>query len=310
MCANCGCGEGKKVTLTDMRTGEHVHVDAEGHEVRHSHSHETGHEHSHSHSHDHSHTHEHEHSEPQLHLPGEHRLEHHHHHEDGHHSHSHAEATTIQLEQDILHKNDRLAEQNRGWLEGRGIRALNIMSSPGAGKTTLLERTIRDQGQSLDIRVIEGDQETTRDGERIRAAGSTVIQINTGAGCHLDADMIGRALRQLDPPARSMILIENVGNLVCPAMFDLGEKARVVVASVAEGDDKPSKYPHMFRGADLVLLNKMDLLPYVNFKTADFEKSVHDLNPHARILPVSATTGTGLEAWYQWLKDGSQTQDD
>jgi hydrogenase nickel incorporation protein HypB len=264
MCANCGCAEGTGVTLTNLQTGRHVHLHADGHE----HGHEHGHDHEHSHSHPHDHEH----------------------------------GTMIRLEHDVLSKNDRLAEQNRGWLDGRGIRAVNMMSSPGAGKTTLLERTIRELGAELGIRVIEGDQETLRDGERIRAAGCTVIQINTGAGCHLDAEMIGRALRQLDPPPRSMVMIENVGNLVCPAMFDLGERAKVVVASVTEGDDKPAKYPHMFHAADVIILNKMDLLPHVDFKVAAFEQTVREHNPRAQIFKLSATRGEGLDAWYQWLR--------
>jgi hydrogenase nickel incorporation protein HypB len=276
MCATCGCAENSETVLTNLQTGQHVHLDAEGHE----HAHDHGHEHPHSHSHDH----------------------HAHGHDDHDHGHGHEHGETVRLEHNVLSKNDRLAEQNRGWLEGRGIRAINLMSSPGAGKTTLLERTIREAGAELEIRVIEGDQATTRDGERIRAAGATVVQINTGAGCHLDAAMIGRALRQLDPPARSMVLIENVGNLVCPAMFDLGEEARVVVASVTEGDDKPAKYPHMFHAADVVILNKMDLLPHVKFNLAAFEQSVRELNPEARIFQVSATGGNGLEHWYQWLR--------
>ena len=215
----------------------------------------------------------------------------------------------IRLERDLLSKNDRLAEQNRGWLESRGIRALNLMSSPGAGKTTLLERTIRELGAELGLGVIEGDQATRRDAERVRTAGCNVIQINTGAGCHLDAAMVGCALRQLDPRPRSVVLIENVGNLVCPALFDLGEEARVVVASVTEGDDKPAKYPHMFRGADVIVLNKMDLLPHVVFDMAVFEHTARELNPHARIFQISATRGDGLEAWYQWLREeGNKTR--
>lgn len=283
MCATCGCGEGNEVTITNMETGQHIHLDAEGHEFAHSHAHDPAHPHTHEqlHSHEHSHSHTHPHV----------------------HEHGHEHGTVIRLEQDVLAKNDRLAQQNRGWLDGRDVRAINIMSSPGAGKTTLLERTIRDLGTALGIRVIEGDQETTRDAERIRAAGCKVIQINTGVGCHLDAAMVGRALRQLDPPQRSMVMIENVGNLVCPALFDLGERARVVVASVTEGDDKPAKYPHMFRGAGVIILNKIDLLPHVDFKTAAFEKIVREMNPQARILPVSATRGDGLEAWYQWLRE-------
>lgn len=269
MCAHCGCAEGNDVTISDLQTGWHVHLDADGRELAHTH------EHSHEHGHDHDHG--------------------HHHHDDAH---------TIRLEHDLLAKNNRLAEQNRGWLEGRGIRAFNLMSSPGAGKTTLLERTMREAGRDLGLRVIEGDQATARDGERLRAAGCSVIQINTGAGCHLDAAMVGRALRQLDPPAGSVVMIENVGNLVCPALFDLGERRKIVVASVTEGDDKPAKYPHMFRGADMILLNKVDLLPHVTFEMAAFEQSARELNPRARILKISATRGEGLAAWYTWLRGG------
>ncbi|HEX3797684.1 MAG TPA: hydrogenase nickel incorporation protein HypB [Verrucomicrobiae bacterium] len=288
--------------MTNLQTGEHVHVDAAGNEFVHSHDHhhkdehEHHHEHGDGHSHSHSHSHGHEHSH-------EHGHSHEHEHGNGH---THSHGSVVSLEHEVLLKNDRLAEQNRGWLEGRAIRAVNLMSSPGAGKTTLLERTIRERGSALNLRVIEGDQETTRDGERIRAAGASVVQINTGAGCHLDAAMVGRALRQLDPPARSLVMIENVGNLVCPAMFDLGEQARAVVASVTEGDDKPAKYPHMFRGADAVVLNKMDLLPHVQFDVAAFEKRVHELNPRAKIFRVSATRGDGLDAWYDWLRDAGE----
>jgi hydrogenase nickel incorporation protein HypB len=230
-----------------------------------------------------------------------------HEHHDGHgHSHSHEHGTIIPLEHNLLSKNDRLAERNRGWLAGRGIHAVNLMSSPGAGKTTLLERTIRELGAELRIHVIEGDQETALDGKRIRAAGAAAIQINTGAACHLDAEMAGAALRQLDPPQGSVVLIENVGNLVCPAMFDLGEQARVIVASVPEGDDKPAKYPHMFRKADVIVLNKMDLLPHVQFDVAAFERAARNLNPAALIFQVSATTGQGLEAWREWLRAGAK----
>jgi hydrogenase nickel incorporation protein HypB len=221
------------------------------------------------------------------------------------HSHGKEHAAIIRLEHDVLLKNDRLAEQNRGWLDGRGVRAINLMSSPGAGKTTLLERTIRELGAELGLRVIEGDQETTRDAERIRSAGANVIQINTGTGCHLDAAMIGRALRQLDPPRDSVVMIENVGNLVCPAMFDLGEQARVVVASVTEGDDKPGKYPYIFRRADVIVLNKMDLLSHLDFQAAAFEQAALELNPRALIFHVSATRGDGLESWYRWLRADS-----
>ena len=212
-----------------------------------------------------------------------------------------ADSRTVELQQKILAKNDRLAGENRAWLSSRGILAVNLMSSPGAGKTTLLERTARDAGARLGLTVIEGDQETTLDASRIEAAGCTVAQINTGAGCHLDASMIARGLRALDPRPGSVLVIENVGNLVCPALFDLGEAARVVLSSVTEGADKPVKYPQMFRGADLVLLTKVDLLPYVDFDTERHARDLKMISPGAQILPVSATTGEGLPAWYGWL---------
>jgi hydrogenase nickel incorporation protein HypB len=266
MCANCGCDDDAETTMTDLQTGRHVHLRLDSGGIERAHSH---------------------------------------HHNDAHgHSHEHAHVATIRLERDVLSKNDRLAAQNRGWLEGRGVRAINLMSSPGAGKTTLLEKTIRELGAELGICVIEGDQATTRDGERVKAAGCAVVQINTGAGCHLDAATVGRALRQLDPPRGSLVMIENVGNLVCPALFDLGEGARVVMASVTEGDDKPAKYPHMFRAADVVVINKIDLLPHVDFKTSAFEQSAREMNPRARFFHISATLGNGLESWYRWLREG------
>ncbi|HTF33673.1 MAG TPA: hydrogenase nickel incorporation protein HypB [Myxococcota bacterium] len=209
----------------------------------------------------------------------------------------------VRLELDLLAKNNRIAERNRGWLEGRQTVALNLMSAPGSGKTTLLEQTIRDLGAELRLGVVEGDQETSRDAERIRQAGCPVVQINTGTGCHLDAEMLGSALRTLDPPPASLVFIENVGNLVCPALFDLGEKARVVISSVTEGEDKPMKYPHMFRASDLVVLNKMDLLPYVEFDVDRFLAHSRSVNPRVRVLPVSATRGDGLSAWYAWLRE-------
>ncbi|HEV2450859.1 MAG TPA: hydrogenase nickel incorporation protein HypB [Streptosporangiaceae bacterium] len=206
---------------------------------------------------------------------------------------------TITLEQKILARNDELAARNRDWLAQRGVLAINLMSSPGAGKTTLLERTARDLG--LVLSVIEGDQETALDASRISAAGCKVVQINTGAGCHLDAAMVAGALTELDPPALSVLMIENVGNLVCPALFDLGETARVVISSVTEGDDKPAKYPHMFARADLVLVNKTDLLPYLDFDLARHAADIKRLSPAAQILEVSAVTGSGMADWYSWL---------
>ena len=202
----------------------------------------------------------------------------------------------------MLAKNDMLAARNRGWFEGRSIVALNLMSSPGAGKTSLLERTIRDLSPELSLSVIEGDQETVLDAERIRATGSRVVQINTGSGCHLDADMLAQGIRSLDPPAQSVVFIENVGNLVCPALFDLGEQSKVVIMSVTEGDDKPLKYPHMFRAANLLVLNKLDLLPYVNFDVERCIGYARQINPDIEVLTLSVTAGADLDRWYDWLR--------
>lgn len=209
---------------------------------------------------------------------------------------------TIPLAIDVLAANDRIAALNRTWLESRGITALNVMSSPGSGKTTILEATINALGSERRLYVIEGDQETARDTIRIRNAGAPAVQINTGTGCHLDSRMIDDALRKLQPEQDSIIFIENVGNLVCPALFDLGEQARVVVASVTEGDEKPLKYPYIFRSADLILLNKIDLLAHVNFEVKRFLEYALSLNPRVAVLPVSATKGEGLEQWYCWMK--------
>ncbi|MGH3930528.1 MAG: hydrogenase nickel incorporation protein HypB [Pseudonocardiaceae bacterium] len=205
------------------------------------------------------------------------------------------------LEQAVLARNDALAERNRDWFAQRGILAVNLMSSPGAGKTTLLERTIRELGTQLQLCVVEGDQETVLDADRIRATGAPAVQINTGSGCHLDAEMLASGLRTLEPPDGSVVLVENVGNLVCPALFDLGEQARVVITSVTEGAEKPRKYPHMFRSATLVLLNKIDLLPYVDFDVAVFLEGARAANPGVEVLQLSATRGDGMTEWYDWL---------
>ena len=218
------------------------------------------------------------------------------------HDHPHTRTETITLEQKVLAKNDLIAEQNRQWLAERAILALNMTSSPGAGKTTLLERTIRELEGYRPVAVIEGDQETLLDAERIQAAGARAVQVNTGAGCHLDADMVHRALHALDPEPESLLFIENVGNLVCPALFDLGEHSKVVVISVTEGQDKPLKYPHMFAAAGLVLINKIDLVPYVSFNLEACLGFARSVNPGVEILPVSATTGDGLDAWYDWIR--------
>ena len=300
MCVTCGCSNTDSVTITDAETGmqmpmmaqvgaghAHEHVDAQGRMHRHSHDSDHVHDHDHEHSHDHDHDHSHDRSPD---------------HENAAAVHAKMHGKTIALEQQILAKNQLLAERNRGWLAGREILALNLVSSPGSGKTTLLERTIRDVGAELTISVIEGDQATVNDAERIRAAGARAIQINTGAGCHLEADMLGRALDELKPPPQSVVMIENVGNLVCPALFDLGERAKVVILSVTEGEDKPIKYPHMFKAAELMLLNKIDLLPHLRFDVARCVAYAHEVNPNIRVLQVSAQTGEGMDAWYGWLK--------
>ncbi|HEY6531287.1 MAG TPA: hydrogenase nickel incorporation protein HypB [Acidimicrobiales bacterium] len=240
-------------------------------------------------------THEHLHDHPHPH-------DHPHDHTTHDHDHDHGEVVT--LEQQVLARNDLGAARNRGWFEGRGILALNLMSSPGAGKTTLLVRTITDLLTDEDgrgVAVVEGDQETAFDAERVRATGADVVQVNTGSGCHLDAEMLARALQVLDPAVGSLVMIENVGNLVCPALFDLGEAARVVIMSVTEGDDKPLKYPHMFRRADLLVLNKLDLLPHVEFDVDRCTADARRLNPDLEVVAVSATRGDGLDDWYDWL---------
>ena len=210
--------------------------------------------------------------------------------------------TTISLEAEILAKNDLLAERNRGWFDAKNILALNMVSSPGSGKTTLLERTITDLKEVLPINVVEGDQETVNDAARIKSTGCKVVQINTGTGCHLEADMLANGIKQLQPPTNSVVMIENVGNLVCPALFDLGEKCKVAVLSVTEGEDKPIKYPHMFRASDVMILNKIDLLPYLNFNVEDCINYAKTVNPNIKVFQLSATTGDGMDEWYDWLK--------
>lgn len=215
-----------------------------------------------------------------------------------------SQARMVSIERDILARNDDFAADNRRWLAGRGILALNLVSSPGSGKTSLLVRTIsalQAMPQAVPVSVVEGDQQTSFDAERIRATGAPALQINTGKGCHLDAQMVGRALTRLAPPEGSVLLVENVGNLVCPAAFDLGEAAKVVVLSVTEGEDKPLKYPDMFAAASLMLINKIDLLPHLSFdmdKTIDFALRV---NPRLQVIPLSATSGEGFDAWLAWL---------
>ncbi|MCX7892469.1 MAG: hydrogenase nickel incorporation protein HypB [Burkholderiales bacterium] len=217
-----------------------------------------------------------------------------------------SQARMLTIEQDILAKNDAYAARNREWLADRGIFALNLVSSPGSGKTTLLVRTIEALRGAVELTVIEGDQQTTHDADRVRATGVRAIQINTGKGCHLDAHMVGRALERLAPPDDSVLMIENVGNLVCPSSFDLGEAHKVVVLSVTEGEDKPLKYPDMFHAASLMLLNKIDLLPYLDFDVDACLANARRVNAKMAILPVSARTGQGMEEWLAWVVQGAQ----
>ncbi|MEZ5829696.1 MAG: hydrogenase nickel incorporation protein HypB [Dongiaceae bacterium] len=290
MCGHCGCGGDEAVTIQNLQTGERMAMaqavkSANGH--IHAHDHDHGHHHHHGHGHDHDHGHAHPHA---------------HEHGEPHHHHDHGTGAIVELEAQVLAKNDALAARNRAWLAGREILALNLVSAPGAGKTTLLERTIRDLKAVLPIYVIEGDQATANDGERIRNAGAPVVQVNTGTGCHLEADMVARGFAELRPPVGSLVLIENVGNLVCPALFDLGENAKVAILSATEGEDKPLKYPHMFRAARVMLLNKIDLLPHVDFDVAQAIDNARAVNPDITVLRVSARSGEGLSAWYDWLR--------
>jgi hydrogenase nickel incorporation protein HypB len=233
--------------------------------------------------------------------PG-HEHEHHHEQGQGHHAHPHKK-TIVELEQDILQSNNLKAMQNRGFFEAKNIFAMNLVSSPGSGKTSFLEKTLKDLKKEIPFYVIEGDQQTFQDAQRIEALGTPVIQINTGQGCHLDGDMVYRALKALQPEENSVVMIENVGNLVCPAMFDLGENSRIVLISVTEGDDKPIKYPDMFQSADICVINKIDLLPYVNFNVDKAKEYAMRVNHHLKFFEVSATTGEGMESWYRWLRE-------
>ncbi len=286
MCTTCGCSDGAKATVTDMQTGKTANMpDHHDHDHTHDHSDDHNHDHFHQHAHSHGSEHSHEHA----------------------HTHANMHGTTISLEADILEKNNVIAERNRGWFEGRNILALNLVSSPGSGKTTLLERTITDLKDELPINVIEGDQETVNDAARIKNTGCHVVQINTGTGCHLEADMLARGLKDLNPPLDSVVMIENVGNLVCPALFDLGENCKVAILSVTEGEDKPIKYPHMFRAADVMILNKIDLLPHLNFSVEDCINYAKTVNPDIKIFQLSAVSGEGLTDWYHWLKQKIQS---
>jgi hydrogenase nickel incorporation protein HypB len=262
MCETCGCGDKDGVKI---------------HNPHHTHDHDSKHVHEHEFDHDHEHNHEH------------------------HHSHDHSHQKIVDLNLDILAGNNMTAAMNRRFFEGRRVLCLNMVSSPGSGKTTILEKTISHLAVSRKLFVIEGDQQTMLDADRIEKAGAPALQINTGSGCHLDAQMIDSALKKLDLEANSFLFIENVGNLVCPAMFDLGEFKRVLVISVTEGEDKPLKYPHMFESSHLCIINKADLLPHVDFRRDEFIKNAGLVNPHLEFVTLSAKTGEGMDLWYKWI---------
>lgn len=288
MCDTCGCGQpGEEVTI--RKPGEednnslnpnpnpdlkHTHIDEHGNEYEHSHEHQHEHEHTDVHS-------------PYSQHPTPHSIK----------------GRKIVVEQDIMRRNNLIAERNRGYFEAKKIFALNLVSSPGSGKTSLIERTIKDMGKDIKFFIIEGDQQTMNDARRIEAAGAPVVQINTGNGCHLDADMINKAVKKLEVKDNSTLIIENVGNLICPSLFDLGESQRVVIISVTEGDDKPIKYPTMFSTSHICIINKTDLLPYVDFSIEKAKKYALHVNHHLKIFELSAKTGEGLDNWYRWLKN-------
>ncbi len=222
------------------------------------------------------------------------------------HEEMHDHPHLVQIEQDIFAKNNQFAKANRNYFLKRNILALNLMSSPGAGKTTLLVKTISDLKHRFNIATIEGDQQTRLDAERIEAAGASAIQINTGRSCHLDAHQVGHAADKLPMTDKTILFIENVGNLVCPSLFDLGETYKVAILSVTEGEDKPLKYPDMFRAVDVMILNKVDLLPYLEFDVTQCIEYAKRINPTIQILELSAKTGFGMDDWYQWLESNTR----
>ena len=298
MCTVCGCSDDN--VKIDGKSAAGNGGQSHSNEKSEEHHHHDHHHHDHDHDHDHHNDHAHGHSQ------------HGHHHEQHHHDYGKGSAGVsvpgmtqsrlIQVEQDILAKNNAYAAANRTFLANRAILALNLLSSPGSGKTTLLVETIRKLKGQHDVAVIEGDQQTSADAARIRETGAPAVQINTGKGCHLDGHMVGHALQDLSLQNNSILFIENVGNLVCPAAFDLGESYKVVILSVTEGEDKPLKYPDMFAAADLVLLNKIDLLPHLDFQVADAVANMRKVNPAVKVLQVSARSGNGLDQWVAWLK--------
>ncbi|ABD90016.1 hydrogenase nickel incorporation protein HypB [Rhodopseudomonas palustris] len=288
MCAVCGCGQG---TVEGQPLHDHDDLDEAAHAALHAAGTPHGHHHEHPHDHHHADHDHHDHAavhygvgEAGVSVPG---LD---------------QRQIIKLERAVLAHNDGLAEANRARFAQAGILTLNLLSSPGSGKTTLLCATITALAGRLPVAVIEGDQQTSFDADRIRESGAPAIQVNTGKGCHLDAAMVADAFARLDLAAGGVLFVENVGNLVCPAAFDLGEAAKVVILSVTEGEDKPLKYPDMFAAADLMILNKIDLAPYVSFNVERCLELAHRVNPRLSVLQLSATTGEGLAAWVQWIE--------
>ena len=313
MCDTCGCGKPDnevRIVKPGEEDSQHKHSHRHSYGNSHGHSHdgdEHAHEHNHGYSHSHGHSGGHDHADEHIknrdHL---HNHDHDHEHPDEGHEkdeYDHIHDRQITVEQDVMSKNNLLAERNRGYFEAKGIVVVNLVSSPGSGKTKLLERTIRELKDKMSFYVIEGDQQTMNDANRIHKTGVPVVQINTGEGCHLDADMINKAVKKLDPADHSVLMVENVGNLVCPALFDLGESTRVVIMSVTEGDDKPVKYPYMFSTSDLCIINKTDLLPYVDFDMDMAKEYAKQINPKLEIIEVSVMTGEGMEVWYEWLRE-------
>jgi hydrogenase nickel incorporation protein HypB len=240
--------------------------------------------HTHGHEHHYSHDHEHEHDHSHV------------------HAHGHPHGQEIRIGQDIMYQNNMMAQRNRGYFEAKNIFAVNLVSSPGSGKTSLLERTLKEMAGEMKFFVIEGDQQTLNDANRIGATGTPVVQINTGNGCHLDADMVRRAVKELEITEGSVLIIENVGNLVCPSLFDLGESSRVVIISVTEGEDKPLKYPNMFHSSHLCIINKTDLMPYVDFDIDKTKEYALRVNHHLQFIELSVKTGEGMADWYAWLR--------
>ena len=307
MCKECGCGlPGETPAKVSLHHHEHSHE----HAHEHTHEHEHGNEHQHAHSHEHAHEHEHG---PGHHHGEDHEHAHSHPHQHTHsHSHAHEDLDdhvhqrTLEIREAILAKNDRLAERNRGFFEAHGLLVLNVLSSPGSGKTTLLRETLKElKGKAA---VIVGDLATDNDAQQLRESGAPVVQITTGTVCHLEAEMVARAVKQLHFNDTEVLIIENVGNLVCPASYDLGEGLRVVLLSVTEGEDKPLKYPPMFQSADAVVISKMDLAKPCGWNRDAALNNLRRVAPKARILELSAKTGEGMESWRAFLSQKRQQQ--